>query len=78
MNLDIDDTNLATASVETVAQMTGIPVGTLIALRRNHPTESPPFFRVGPRSIRYKLTGSNSVESWLDQKIAAARKGGAS
>lgn len=78
MSLDIDDTNLATASVDTVARMTGIPVGTLIALRRNHPTESPPFFTVGRRSIRYRLTGPNSVESWLDQKIAAAQIGDAS
>lgn len=74
MIMDEYDPQIATASVEDVALLTCIPVGTLLSLRRKNPTESPPFFKVG-RSVRYRLTGPNSVESWIDEKIAAARKG---
>lgn len=71
------DPQIATGTVENVAVLTGIPVGTLLSLRQKNPKESPPFFKVG-RSVRYRITGPDSVESWIEQKIAAAQQGGPS
>lgn len=73
--MGFDTSHLATASVEQVSEITGIPLGTLIAMRRKNPENAPPSFTVGKRSVRYKLFGSNSVESWMLEKITGIKNG---
>lgn len=61
-----------TGSARDVVRLTGIPLSTLVKLRLYRPKDSPPNFRIGTR-VYYPLRGVDSLETWLADRMSAAR-----
>lgn len=62
------------ATTEEAAARVGVSKSFLEKLRLQKPTESPPFLRIG-KKILYPLSGPNSLEAWVNDRVAAARDG---
>ena len=56
--------------VRTVAAISGVSRSHLNKLRLYRASESPPFMRIG-RKVLYPLTGPNSLESWIADRVKA-------
>lgn len=62
------------ATTREAAARAGVSKSHLEKLRLYKPAESPPFLRIGKRVV-YPLSGPNSLETWINDRVAAARDG---
>ena len=72
--MNVTSSEIEIGDVDRVAAITGISVSHLIKLRLYQPEKSPPHFRVG-RLVKYPLTGPNSLQTWIAERVQAAGYG---
>jgi hypothetical protein len=57
----------------TAAARLGVSVSYLVKLRLFRPADSPPFVRMpGGRRVAYRITGDNSLDSWVAARTSGA------